>query len=377
MKQKMINCIKGYSNDKIVCENGYRGPENGLPNKSVNYTILMHLEHQYCNMGCKYCVCDTANIDPKLLYSKYQSDYPKMLNLIRKTDIIRHTEKNHHHFEIFGGEPLYNFKAFTEIVKVLKEAYPDASFSTSTNGLLLADKKIVDYLIDNHVTFQLSHDGLGEKYRANGIDPLDNETIYNNLKVLAQKSLLTTINCTLSQANYSIIDNICFWNKILFGWGIDDIEIKLNHPYNADYDIEFAFTDPLITAQYFEEYAIVYTLMCCSDDVFKPYRKFLMEEVKRDSKKGESNAICPKFQDYNTGKSSKQNWSFTITTIGTYGECILAEKVENPGGKQPEYCNECKYKDYVGCKSCGSLNYPRACLYNKMKMDLFMILTNK
>jgi sulfatase maturation enzyme AslB (radical SAM superfamily) len=373
----IIDCKKDFTNGKFSCKNGYRGPENGLPIKTVPYTILMHLEHQYCNMGCKYCVCDTSNIDPKYLYGKYGSDYPKMLQLIKQTDEIRGTLNHHHRFEIFGGEPLYNLQAFKEIVEVLKQAYPTASFSTSTNGLVLANKQIVDYLIDNHIHFQLSHDGLGEKYRANGIDPLENQTIYSNVKLLAQKGLLTTINCTLSQVNYSLLDNIKFWNSKLDDWGTPNISIKLNHPYNADYNIDFAFTDPIITARYFEEYAIVYTFMKCNDEVLKPYRKYILEEVERDTKKGKCNAVCPSFQNYNRGNPSKQTWSFTITTVGTYGECILAERVENPGGAQPHYCDECIYKDYSGCKSCGSLNYPKACLYNKMKMDLFTTLTNK
>lgn len=367
----MIKCDGGFKMGDFKCPSKFEGD---VPYGTVSYSIIMHLSHQYCNMECKYCICDTApaGFDP---YSKFESDFPKMISLIKETDLKRGTTNKKHHWELWGGEPLFNGKAFKEVVEVLRKEWPDSTFSTSTNGLILGNDKVVEYLISNNIHFQLSHDGLGEKERSGNRDPFDNEHTSENIKLLAQKGLLTTINCTLSNYNYSFFDNIDYWNKKRKEWGIFDkyINIKLNVPYDADYDFNFAFTDKDILRKHCNEFVSLYTMLLTTNTKeLLPYRKYILDLIPRNMEKG-SKSSCRAYQAYKHFGEGSQDWNFAITTVGTYSECDLAEEVENPGGKQPEHCMDCEWKEYGGCNHCGALKYPKECIYQKAMMETYSL----
>lgn len=79
----MVKCGIGYSvGGKIVCKENYVS-ERHLTESY--YAILMHLEHEYCNMCCKYCLCHPKPSNESL-YNYYKSDYSKMIELIKETD---------------------------------------------------------------------------------------------------------------------------------------------------------------------------------------------------------------------------------------------------------------------------------------------------
>lgn len=213
----------------------------------------MHLEHEYCNMCCKYCLCHPkpSNED---LYNYYKSDYSKMISLIKETDKKRGINENiTHHFELWGGEPLFNFKAVSELTEVLRKEWPNCKLSISTNGLLLKEDYICDFLIKNKFSVQLSHDGLGQNIR--GKDPLEDERILDNCKALIMAGVLHTINTTLSSQNLSWEDNIDYWWS---KFDCSNLYIKLNKPYDSDYDFEFAFTDERKLRLYMTEFVSLY-----------------------------------------------------------------------------------------------------------------------
>lgn len=364
----MIRCNKGYTvNGKIVCKENYVG-KNGITESY--YAILMHLEHEYCNMCCSYCLCHPKPSNENLI-DFYKADYKKMIDLIKETDRKRGICENVvHHFEIWGGEPLFNFEALSEVVKVLRSEWPDCMLSLSTNGLLLKEDYICDFLIKNRFKIQLSHDGLGQHLR--GKDPLEDEVTLENCRALILSGVLHTINTTLSSVNYSWEDNIDYWWS---KFDCSNLFIKLNKPYDSDYDFDFAFTDEKIIRRYLSEFiSLYYRCIANKEDKLKPFRRYIIGQANRWGE-GDALSTCRKYQAFaHNIDGPKQDWNFVITTEGKYSECELYEKVDNPGGLQPEYCNDCKYKNQMECKHCGAMKYPSKCIYGKAWMETLEII---
>lgn len=367
----MTKCGEGYTvNGELICDKDYESKAEARVYDS-RYSILMDIGHEYCNMCCRYCCCHPKPKETNLK-DYFKIDKEKMIGLIKESDVKRYSKPvKKHAFEIWGGEPLFNFDAFVETYDTLKEAFPESRFWTSTNGILLKDDKICEILIANNIGLQLSHDGLGQHLR--GIDPLKDEHTLENVKALIDTGILSTVNCTLSQINPSWFDNIDYWTNTLGADLVDKLNIKLNHPYDSDYNFEFAFTDEEVTKRYLNEFTTLYWKCYNDPKAFKAFRYYILEQGNRYSicKPENNTSACRAYQSwkYNVPGNYKSDSTFVIMTTGEYGECNLAPKVDNPGGVQPDYCKDCKYKDCKECQHCGAMNYPKVCRYQKLWME--------
>lgn len=72
--------------------------------------------------------------------------------------------------EFWGGEPFVYWKTLKPLAEALRERWPDAQFSTITNGSILTPE-INEWIDTMGFSIGLSHDGPG--YHARGLDPLD------------------------------------------------------------------------------------------------------------------------------------------------------------------------------------------------------------
>ena len=110
-----------------------------------------------CNLRCKYCI--------------YSGDYAserthategKDLTIDTADKTLDHymskTQKPEYVI-FYGGEALLNFAVLQHIVERVKRESPGTRFSITTNALLLSDKKILDYLLDNGFMLNISFDG--------------------------------------------------------------------------------------------------------------------------------------------------------------------------------------------------------------------------
>lgn len=382
-----MTCKEVFDDGKVHCEGFYSDGKRGYS----SFSILMHLEHEFCNACCSYCCCHPLDTGFDIYKDGYKSDYPKMIEKIKSTTQI-YKEGNQMHFDLWGGEPLYNLTALKELVTVLRKEWPDCSLTVSTNGLLIGSKSIVDWIIENHIDIQLSHDGWGQWIRTKEFDPLENENCLEGFKRISDAGLFSAINCTLSYYNYSWFKNIRYFNEHLKG--IKCGYIKLNHIYNSDYDIDKinenghwqdGYKESLKGTkignvalrgkeldEYLQEFyllALAYRQGVKDDPVLgdlRPYENYIMEQSKRfndvDENKGSSGS-CRAYQSYvhNVDGNYKQNWTFVINTIGDYCECNLCEEVDNPGAPMEDYCKDCKYKNKTECHPCGSMKRPKEC----------------
>ncbi|MBO7735425.1 MAG: hypothetical protein J6S67_22870 [Methanobrevibacter sp.] len=289
--------------------------------------------------------------------------------------------------DIWGGNPVENFEPFKKVVEFceneLKE-FRQVKLHTSGNGLELQDRDVVDYLLEHHIGYQLSHDGLGQWIRTGIIDPLYWDKTKDNIAELVKKGNLDWINAALSQRNPSYFANIEYFNKWRKDFDIMEanITIKLNHIYDgtAPIDKKWMFDDnPQIKKgevigdlcftgktlqEHFHEFRklaiMLYTPGMRDNPEFAPYYNYITGQAERYRmlKEGEVSGACVGFQ---TGVNKT---NFAIDTKGEYCQCNLIDSdhhVLHPSCEQPDYCKGCRYKNLAECHPCGSEPFKDKC----------------
>lgn len=151
------------------------GTKSFTDNRSLNIRFAGD-----CNYRCGYCIQTYLRDDTELW-----GDVKEFLKLIPPS------KTQHRHFELWGGEPFLYWDRFVEISSALRDAYPEASIFTSTNGSLLT-YDCVDYLFDKRIAVGISHDGPGQHIRHRIDYLLDPE--YRNI-IRYAFNLLSTNGC--------------------------------------------------------------------------------------------------------------------------------------------------------------------------------------
>lgn len=363
-------------------------------------------------------------------YKEFEHNWEKVKQLFSKHKAIQdelNAAKNQNrkpsiHIDMWGANPLSCKRAFKETHAFLKDYFKnwDLRIATSDNGLGIYDEEMFDFVIQNDIHLQLSHDGIGEWMRL-PFDVLQVEPYKTKWKKLAEKGIFDTINCTLSFYNNSWFKNIKYWNETFKSMGFNRIPIgylKLNHVYDSTYDLkvintEGRYNDQIIDElkgtplgrwelhngtnewdkhaldDYINEFVHLAILMMdpkiSNDPYYTPFRSYIQEQANRcndemidqDQKVG----ACRAYQRYKYKIGDKKGWdeqNFVITTNGEYGECnLLDEKhsVGNPGGPNPEYCKDCQYNHMRECAAnCGSMPFPNECNYHYAHAQALLII---
>jgi len=143
-----------------------------------------------CNYSCGYCSQRYMPFDEadNLKDSSMLLEKLKTLNLTAETQV-----------QLWGGEPLVYWKSIKHFVPKLREM-GCRNIQMTTNGSLLNQEK-VDWAIANQVFITVSHDGPGQKTRAEE-DILDNPKIVDCIKQLMAKDLFS-FNPTIYKQNQS------------------------------------------------------------------------------------------------------------------------------------------------------------------------------
>ena len=307
------------------------------------------------------------------------------------------------HIDIWGAEPLYHVDAFKETCDFLKDYFKDwdLGLHTSSNGLSFISDDITNYVIENNIHVQLSHDGLGQWIRTGDFDPCKpGSKNYDNLKKLFQLGIIDWVNCTLSAYNTSFFGNIEYWNRVRQDMEIwnKPLYIKLNHIYDSTYDIKAinkhgyknGKVDPELIGKplgdlalhgrdlwdYMTEFVALYYMLkqpyYSKGPYYQPYVGYILEQGTRfdmmpdhDTKTG----ACRAFQRWRHKIGDPKGWddqTFVIDSLGEYSECNLIDSTFdtlNPGGVQKEHCKGCKFEFTKECNPCGSEPFADECEY--------------
>lgn len=245
-----------------------------LRNKIVSYSIVGNGVSS-CSGGCKYCSAAAAmnyhmwlkkndiyqelkRIDDRN-YEEFRADFNKLEetldNDIKNVKGIKDFKGVIFKADLWMGDPVTAFQCLQEVVAFLEDYCQKremiCQLHTSTNGMPLMRDEICNYLKEHNVHVQLSHDGCGQHIRTEDVDPLD----IPNVRMMIREGYLDWINCTLTFWNWSLFDNIKYFNgklKEIFPEVWDENQmcskeldyiyrhlfIKLNHIYDSDYDIK-------------------------------------------------------------------------------------------------------------------------------------------
>ncbi len=397
-----MHCKENFNDGSVKCKENFTCNYGSKSQAFSSFSILMDMNSCYCNMCCSYCCCSKGDgLEPgkgeEINYSTFKLNKEKLISKIKSSPLYK--EGGSIHFDVWCGEIFYNLKAFKETLKVLRDEWSNCSITVSTNGILMSSESLVDFIIDNRISIQLSHDGLGQWIRSGEFDPLKDEKCLKGLKRINDAGLFAAINCTLSYYNYSWFKNIRYFNKVIDDNNLNRIgQIKLNHIYESEYNIkklnskghwqdgfkgELVNTpigDLTLRGRVLDDYLQEFFQLAClyRDPSFKIdykmslYKGYVMEQSKRfrelkhdENGEIESSGACRAYQSYvhNVEGNVKRDYTFVITTSGEYGECNLSKTVEAPGNPQPDYCKDCKYRWQSECHPCGSMKMSNDCEY--------------
>lgn len=115
-----------------------------------------------CNYSCSYCL-QSSGIEDASVSSL--ADTHEFLNNL---DSWLHGAPQK--IQFWGGEPFVYWAHLKQLVPVLREKFPEASFSVLTNGSLIDLEKIA-FIEKYDITVRISHDAMAQDMR--GPDPFD------------------------------------------------------------------------------------------------------------------------------------------------------------------------------------------------------------
>lgn len=153
--------------------------ENGFQQLTLQVT-------DQCNLRCKYCIY--SDYYPES--ASYGDNFMKFETALKGIDIYMSyfekifeiNSKRSPIFAFYGGEPLINFSVIRKSVEYIQREYPqyDHKFTITTNGILLADKDICDFLRKNNFWICVSIDGYKEHHDKNRLS-IDGEKTYEKI----------------------------------------------------------------------------------------------------------------------------------------------------------------------------------------------------
>lgn len=346
-----------------------------------------------CNMNCRYCAGPDGHVDN--VDTKININFDNIVKCIKKLPFFKMDENgycNVSRCEVWGGEPLLKIDSMKKIMDGLYTRLGIGIFYFATNGMLLANSNIVDWIMNEsryHIEVQLSHDGLGQWIRSGNFDPLYSDSTHDNIVKLVKANHLTVINCVLNKLNPSITCNMEYFNK----WQKDNDAyfntVQMNHIQPINWEIK-NLTNPHTNEHwdsinlslegdsmntYIHELESNYIKLKYAEyknDInYKAYKTFILSLCESHTfwlkDKTTKNGNC---RDFALGLSDV---NYTIDSMGEFTKCLLYDKdtpTPNPKCEQPEYCKQCEFYNFSACNKCPDSFFPELksyenCQYNR------------
>lgn len=338
-----------------------------------------------CNAMCSYCSAHLVEQEDVVV------DLDAIIKTMKSNKMIQEAvNKGEKLFiNLWGGEPLIHLEYYGPLMERLEKEFEIGVYFLSTNGIPLADKKVIKWIYENNkrvpMKIQISHDGLGQKERTKTFDPFYAPSTRDTIVKLAKDGIFNLINCTISSKNPSIMANMFYFNKFFLDNGLSDlVDIKLNHINDSDYCSDYDFKGPELNT-YIHELEIAF-MDCyklnkdfgdCGNAEnankkfpkwWRPFQGYFVNQLMRDNLY-EMPGGCGQFA---TGMRDE---TWCINTKGEYVACQLWDTndgIQNMKLEMPEYCDSCEYKKYNECHPCPNSTYPDECKYRKEFIRLIL-----
>lgn len=318
-----------------------------------------------CNGRCAYCAIKNFVHNNDF---EFQYDWDKLKETL--DNYIGEDNK----YWIWGADPVVSFNSLKKTVSFLREYNPNCIIYTSTNGSTLTDE-VIEYLNNNDIHLQLSHDGIAEELKL-PFDPI--------LKYNIQNINHLYINCVINYYNYNIPKNIEYFEKntkdIYISFSLPQFGINYSNKLNTtgffngeyredlinkpfgDMDIHGEAVEPLIgyCAALLYNNKTRYILNVPIDKYFIDYRKGVpLNDV----------SCLSAWRGLNKGNN--------IDTLGNYTQCNLLDSLhEKKEMRRNELCDKCKYRYSALCGTCFLQEPVTYCNFRYRLNMMFESLTN-
>lgn len=351
-----------------------------ISNKRSNLDLLM-AGVRSCTGHCVYCssanqgdmwrgsiIEETAN----KTYDEVIFDFDKLENALKK-----HMSSNKYwNINIWGADPISSFYALQDSIDFLKyfanKYDKDFIYSSSTNGTPIGNDDIVNFLVENKINVQLSHDGVAEELRL-PIDPLKEYT--ENFKRLNR----VFVNCVAHYYNCDFKKNIEYFSQFPFisdkrfsrpmigknysntinkkGFRNGSYYEHLKGTPFGDFGIRNTEDDPHLIQDYVRwAFSILPHI---------PGWRFNIG-VRNSNPYNKEHTGCGAYA------LGLKDHNFHIDTLGNYTVCNLADSLGNLGNPdiKPQFdeCKKCRYKLSSVCTDC-ALNEPECTIHDKCEFN--------
>lgn len=193
---KQVNFIKTVSIHDVI-----KNSMEEQINKKISSVTLMLV--QKCDLRCKYCYGEGGEYHDKGVMSQEVA--------FRAIDyLVNNSDSERLNVSFLGGEPLLNLSLIKKVISYCRDKESSTGrkfdFTMTTNGMLI-NNEVENYLIDNHVSVQISIDGKKEEHDRNRFDAMGRgsyDKIIMNTESMRKKYLLNA-RATVTKDNMDLI----------------------------------------------------------------------------------------------------------------------------------------------------------------------------
>ena len=141
-----------------------------------------------CNLRCSYCPHTHGGLEWQRLHSDRVMPQETMAAALRYF-LPRCADAPVATISFYGGEPLLEFDTIRQGVKIIEEESPrtDIRIVIDTNGVLLGEREVLEFVVDHRLHLQLSLDGpaaIHDRHRVRGDGSPSHAFIMEGLKNL-------------------------------------------------------------------------------------------------------------------------------------------------------------------------------------------------
>lgn len=365
---------------KIIRTNRSVSKEQWYEGEVLN-KLWLSIAHS-CNMNCRYCFAEAGIYGHRSMMS---------INTARKSIdyFFKYVNRNAKHIDInfFGGEPMLNKQCFIYCIDYINEKAKSFNFKVkyilTTNGTLL-DSEIVEKIIENNMTVNLSIDG-GEKIHNANRKFIDGKPSYNlveeNSRKLLSKSKNVIARVTLTKPG---VDS--FKEDILKLWEIGFEEIYVD---KVDTPIEELTLDKDSIDRFKVQLEEVYKIM--EDNILKGQPKFISNIVSQEYSiyKKIVKAECKYFNPFTIKVTPEGDIYKCSFTFGDKKHCVgniekgIDWNLFNKNFVVEKKCLDCWAKRICGggcplkVKDNSYCNYTKTIAEISLKFNIFLLKNNK
>ena len=123
--------------------------EGVIAQQAVPEVLVLEVTQQ-CNFRCEYCVFSGHYFNERT-HTDLRMELP-VADRIIDTFFRGHEDSYPANVSFYGGEPLTNFKVIQYVVDTLTNLHLNVEYYITTNGSLLLNQKIFDYLVDHSIS---------------------------------------------------------------------------------------------------------------------------------------------------------------------------------------------------------------------------------